>query len=222
MYRQAAPESAHELLQRARELAGLTLAELATQLDIALPRSSRQEKGWAGQLLEVALGASAGSKPVPDFEQLAIELKTLPVDCLGRVLESTFVCTAPLLNVNGLAWHQSGVWRKLSQVLWLPLLSSRGLPPQQRVIGTAFLWQPSADEEALLRQDWEEIMERIALGQVQQITARLGQALQLRPKAAHSRITTAACGPDGQQIQVGPRGFYLRASFTQQLLHKVY
>ena len=222
MYRQAAPESAHELLQRARELAGLTLAELAAQLDIALPRSSRQEKGWAGQLLEVALGASAGSKPVPDFEQLAIELKTLPVDCLGRVLESTFVCSAPLLEVTGLDWHQSGVWCKLRQVLWLPLLSSRGLPPQQRVIGTAFLWQPSAAEEALLRQDWEEIMERIALGQVQQITARLGQALQLRPKAAHSRITTAARGPEGQQIQVGPRGFYLRASFTQQLLHKVY
>ena len=65
-------------------------------------------------------------------------------------------------------------------------------------------------------------MELVALGQIESITAHHGQVLQLRPKAANGRALTCAIGRQGQLIQTRPRGFYLRATFTQQLLHQAF
>lgn len=52
-------------------------------------------------LLELYLGAMAGSKPEQDFPELGIELKTIPVDAAGKPLETTFVCVAPLTGNSG-------------------------------------------------------------------------------------------------------------------------
>jgi DNA mismatch repair protein MutH len=42
--------------------------------------------------------------------------------------------------------------------------------------------------------------------------------LQLRPKAANNKARTEAIGEKGQPIMTLPRGFYLKKSFTRQLL----
>lgn len=207
-----------ELVHAAQQLAGTTLAELAEQQGVTTPASLRKEKGWIGQLLELALGASAGSKPQQDFPELGVELKTLPLAHNGTPLESTFVCTAPLLHQQQISWATSNVHHKLSTVLWVPILGDRQQAVGSRMIGNPWLWHPSADEEQLLQQDWEEIMELIALGRVESISARHGQALQLRPKAANGKSLTPAIGRNGTLIQTRPRGFYLRSSFTQKLL----
>lgn len=73
------PRSVGELMQRVENIAGLTLGELAHQLSFKTPQDLLKEKGWVGQLIEAALGATAGSKPVPDFEHIGVELKTLPI-----------------------------------------------------------------------------------------------------------------------------------------------
>lgn len=212
------PDTVSQLLARAEDLAGLPLASLAHHMGLPVPDNLRRDKGWIGQLLELTLGASAGSKPEQDFPELGVELKTIPLDANARPLETTFVCVAPLLDIAGLTWANSNVRNKLSRVLWIPVLGNRDTPPGERLVGQPLLWTPSAEEEWLLRQDWEEIMELISLGQVQEITARHGQALQLRPKAANGRALTDAIGPDGGYIQTRPRGFYLKTGFTQALL----
>lgn len=156
------PHSEQELFQRSLHLAGQSLAELATQAGVSLPDNLKREKGWVGQLLEWHLGATAGSKPEQDFPDLGIELKTLPIDETGRPLETTFVCVAPLLGIAGQRWEESSVRNKLSRVLWIPVEASRALPLGARRVASPFLWSPSPEEEALLRQDWEELMEQIA------------------------------------------------------------
>ena len=112
--------------------------------------------------------------------------------------------------------------KKLSHVLWLPILSERDLAPTDRIIGNGFLWQPSALQEAQLKKDWEELTEMIVLGQVEQITARHGNALHIRPKAANGSVQTDALGPEGQKIRTRPRGFYLRKTFTRQILTRAF
>ena len=74
------PETDDELLHRAQQIAGLTLLQLANQLAEPVPEKLHHAKGWIGQLLEKALGATAGSLPEPDFQQLGIELKTTEID----------------------------------------------------------------------------------------------------------------------------------------------
>ena len=216
------PQSIDELFQRAAALAGRTFADLAAETELKVPKDLRHDKGWVGQLLELQLGATAGSKPTQDFPELGVELKTLPVTPDGEPLETTFVCTAPLVNIQGVQWTTSNVRNKLQQVLWLPIDGRREVPLAERVVGSAFLWIPSEQEEALLRNDWEEHMDRIALGQVESITARQGEAMQIRPKAADGSALTEAIGPEGTIIEVRPRGFYLKKDFTRQILQRMF
>ncbi|MGL5814408.1 MAG: DNA mismatch repair endonuclease MutH [Aeromonas sp.] len=214
------PQSEQELLTRAYAMAGLPLAQLAASAGIPVPRDLRRDKGWVGQLIEWQLGASAGSKPEQDFPDLGIELKTIPVDPAGKPLETTFVCVAPLIGVSGQRWEESNVRNKLSRVLWIPVEGSREIPIGERRIGMPLLWSPSKEEDDLLRQDWEELMDMIVLGEVEQISARHGQVMQLRPKAANNKALTRAIGRNGQPIQTLPRGFYLKIGFTHGLLQR--
>lgn len=212
------PTSEDELLQQARRVAGYTLGELSACAGLQTPKDLKRDKGWIGVLLELWLGASAGSKPEQDFANLGIELKTIPVDSLGRPLETTFVCVAPLTGNSGVVWETSHVRHKLKRVLWIPVEGERQIPLAERHVGSPLLWSPSEEEERQLRLDWEELMDLIVLGQVERITARHGEVLQLRPKAANSRALTEAIGADGSPVLTLPRGFYLKKNFTAALL----
>ncbi|NRA60610.1 MAG: DNA mismatch repair endonuclease MutH [Psychrobium sp.] len=214
------PDSEQQLMQRASDIAGLSLAQLAADLQMEVPSSLLRNKGWIGNLLELTLGASAGSKPQQDFPQLGIELKTIPIDRFGKPLETTFVCVTPLIGIGGLQWQQSNICNKLRKVLWVPILAEKKMAISDRIIGSPFLWQPNKIEQSLLQQDWEEFMDLIALGKVEHINGRIGQVMQLRPKAANSRALTDAVGEDGQRIKTLPRGFYLKIPFTHQILKR--
>lgn len=216
------PQSELELLQRARSIAGLSLGELAHELNMLVPPDLKRDKGWVGQLIEIALGAKAGSKPEQDFAHLGIELKTIPINAAGYPLETTFVCLAPLIQNSGIDWHNSHVKHKLAKVLWIPVQGERHLPLTERRIGYPVLWQPNAQQEQQLRQDWEELMDYIVLGKVEQINATIGEVLQLRPKGANSRALTKGIGPNGEVIDTLPLGFYLRKPFTAQILQNFF
>ena len=66
------PGSEEELLARAWRVAGLTLGELGARVGVEVPDESVRAKGIAGQILEMALGATAGSRAQPDFVTLGI------------------------------------------------------------------------------------------------------------------------------------------------------
>jgi DNA mismatch repair protein MutH len=141
------------------------------------------------------------------------------VDANRRPLESTHVCTLNPGRDAASDWCDSRVRAKLARVLWVPLLvSSPATSVARRVVGQALLWSPDADEEARLRADWEELMERVACGRLEETTARIGEWLQLRPKAANGRVTSPGHGADGTPQAGLPRGFYLRPRFTARLL----
>jgi DNA mismatch repair protein MutH len=212
------PANEQELITRAQSLAGQTLAQLALQANVAMPENLKREKGWVGLLLEHLLGATAGSKPVPDFPELGVELKTLPINRQGKPLETTFVCVAPLTGLNGVTWETSHLKNKLKRVLWVPIIAERDIPLAERMVASAFLWSPSPQEEQLLAQDWQELTDMIVLGQVEQIHGKHGQVLQLRPKAANSKAKTKAFDHQGRPFETLPRGVYLKTQFTQQLI----
>ena len=212
------PQSEQELLLRCDALAGYSLAELAAACRLAVPDSLQRHKGWAGQMLEQLLGADARSLPEPDFTHIGVELKTVPVDRLGRPMESTYVCVVPLEKGLEASWEDTWLRRKLARVLWLPVEADKTIPLGERRIGRAVLWSPSPAQQSLLRRDWEELSERICLGGLEEITARMGTVLQIRPKAANARSRCRSVGAHGETISTHPRGYYLRPTFTRQIL----
>ena len=213
------PQTLEQLLSQAQSIAGLTFGELADELHIPVPLDLKRDKGWVGMLLERALGATAGSKAEQDFSHLGVELKTLPINAEGYPLETTFVSLAPLVQNSGVKWENSHVRHKLSCVLWMPIEGSRHIPLRERHIGAPILWKPTAEQGRQLKQDWEELMDLIVLGKLDQITARIGEVMQLRPKGANSRAVTKGIGKNGEIIDTLPLGFYLRKEFTAKILN---
>lgn len=217
MLRIQPPRTEAELLERARAIHGRELAELAAFAQIPPPRNPVSGKGWAGQLIETILGASAGSLPEPDFQLIGVELKTIPLNAKGKPAESTYVCMVPL-NAPAGRWEDSVVYHKLARVLWVPVESDSAIPLTRRRIGRPHLWSPDTDQAVALANDWEELMELVGTGRLDEIDARLGVHLQIRPKARDASMRTAAIGRGGRQVQVNPRGFYLRAGFTAGII----
>ena len=214
------PKTEHELLARCAHIEGMTFAQLGIYVGCSIPFKADQRKGWLGQVLEIALGTSAGNKSSPDFEELGIELKTLPIGKSGSPTESTYVTSIPLLKIHQQSWHSSQCYSKLKRVLWVPVEGAVEIPYPQRRIGSGFIWSPDEGEEALLSNDWHYLTLKISTGQLETIDASVGECLQIRPKAANGKALCAYFDADGNKVMTLPRGFYLRSRFTHQIFIK--
>lgn len=168
----------------------------------------------------MALGATAGSRALPDFHHLGIELKSIPMNHLGKPAESTFVTVISLTTIHQETWKTSQCYAKLQRVLWVPVEGDKLIPYPHRRIGRAVLWSPSPEEEAILASDWEELTLLITTGRLAEINATLGHALQIRPKGLNAKSLSYGFDEEGNKIQTLPRGFYLRSKFTASLLSK--
>ena len=214
----AAPESVEALLARARALVGQRVGDVATALGVSSAGAAVRTKGTPGAILERALGATGGSSKVHDFPELGVELKTIPIDLRGVPTESTYVCTLSLADAESQEWEDSWVRAKLSRVLFVPLVAGDDEPWPARRIAEPVLWEPTPEQDAILRGDFDEVVGLIGIGRIEDLTAHRGRWMQVRPKAAHGRVRTTAFGADNEAISTIPRGFYLRPKFTGALL----
>ena len=207
-----------ELIARCRSIEGLTFAQLASYTGFILPELAPQRKGWAGQAIEYALGATAGTQCAPDFHELGIELKTIPVNSLGKPAESTFVTTIPLLTVHQQHWETSQCYAKLKRVLWIPVEGDTTIPYPHRRIGLGLLWSPNKYDAIILANDWSELTLMSGTGNLHEIDASHGEYLQVRPKGANAKSLCYGLDEEGNRIQTLPRGFYLRSRFTEKII----
>ena len=197
----------------------MDLESVSARLGASLAGPTLRRKGKAGILLEHVLGASAGNAAIPDFPELGVELKTVPMDPAGKPRESTFVGTIDLTNADRDEWETSRTRAKLARVLFVPIISpDRGSPPSVCVVGRAVLFSPTPEQDAVLRDDFESAMGLIAIGKVELVRANLGRWMQVRPKAADSHVRTRAISDDEGWMTTNPRGFYLRARFVEAIL----
>ena len=214
------PKTFEELCGNLNAIMGKNLEELALKAGIPLPISATHGKGFIGELMEILLGASASNHSIPDFPQLGLELKTLPVDAEFKVMESTFLCHAPLTDIRGLTFENSPLFSKIKRVLFIVIDGTRDRDYALRKVLGYFFYSPDEKELETLRKDYDELYELIKTGQVDRITAHIGQIIQLRPKGANGKALCDAIGADGETIKTRPRGFYIRRRFTQELLRK--
>jgi DNA mismatch repair protein MutH len=219
MIRRAPPPSLAALLARARALHGVSLGEIAMALGATIGEDSVATKGKFGTLIECALGAAQNAGKAHDFPELGVELKTLPVDKNGAPLESTYVCTLHVQTAESLRWETSWVRDKLRSVLWVCVFSEPDSWRDRVVTGTHH-WVPSEVEAAVLRADFDECVGLITTGQIEALSGRVGEALQVRPKARDGKKSLQLHTEDGEVIATGPKGFYLRPSFTRSLLQR--
>lgn len=218
LLREKPPTSEPELLRLCQAIEGFSFAQLSLHLGMTIPDNPNQRKGWVGMAIERALGADAFNLALPDFQALGIELKTLPLSLSGKPTESTFITSIPLLSIHQQNWLTSQCYAKLRRVLWLPVEGDTRIPYPQRRLGRGVLWSPSAEHLSQLEKDWTYLTTMIITGQLESVDARHGEYLQIRPKAADGKSLCFAFDAQGNKIQTLPRGFYLRSSFTAEIL----
>ncbi len=211
------PKNEAELIFSCQQIAGFSFSQLASSLDLLIPENPAQRKGWVGQAIELALGTTAGNRSLPDFHHLGIELKTLPMGPSGKPAESTFICSINLLHFHRQQWESSTCFNKLKKILWFPIEGDTDIPFHHRRLGQGFLWSPNQTQAEILKADWIYFNNLISLGQLEEIDARHGDYLQIRPKAANGKSLCDAYDSSGARIKTLPRGFYLRSSFTASL-----
>jgi DNA mismatch repair protein MutH len=212
------PTSEIELIDRCKSLSGISFAQLAHQLGVSIPENPNHRKGYLGLMLELALGCDAGNESAPDFRNLGVELKTIPIGASGNPAESTFVTSIPLLSIHQQTWKTSQCYAKLKRVLWIPVEGDRSIPFLQRRIGCGILWSPDAHQEAILEEDWTYLTNRIIAGELEALDASVGTYLQIRPKAANGKSLSYCYDAEGNKVQTLPRGFYLRTQLTSSVL----
>ncbi|MCH9763818.1 MAG: DNA mismatch repair endonuclease MutH [Gammaproteobacteria bacterium] len=215
---QAPPHNEDELLNRCREIEGLSFSALAARLSVLVPMDPLKRKGWVGGMIERILGTTAGNAAKPDFHHLGIELKTLPVGLQGKPIESTFVTSINLLTIHQETWETSQCYSKLKRVLWLPVEGDKTVPFPHRRIGRGFIWSADMKNKAILEKDWHDLSFMLGRGKLADVDARMGVYLQVRPKAANARSLCYGFDEDGCKVLTLPRGFYLRPSFTEQMM----
>ena len=214
----APPSDFKELVTSLESIKGRTISDLAAAAGVALPLSPLHGKGFQGELVERFLGASAPGLPIPDFPNLGCELKTLPLDASMRPLESTFICAAPLDADAPANFDESILWHKIARVLFVFVVAPRDYPYEKRFVAGYRFWRPDGSQIKAIHSDYEELMEKVKSGRVDEITARDGTVIQMRPKAADGTALTRVSGADGTLIMTRPRGFYMRRSFTMSLM----
>lgn len=211
------PQNLSELKARLMTLRGRSLGQIAKTLGVPLPRSTTHGKGFAGELLEFALGARAHNLPLPDFTDLSIELKSMPVGFDLKPLESTFLCHAPLMNVRGMGFYESPLYQKIALMLFVAVEGERVIALKDRKVLGFYLFKPQGAVLDQIKADYDELMEMVASGHAHDINATIGQIIQMRPKAASGQELTNYITADGKIGKTRPRGFYMRRSFTMQI-----
>lgn len=219
-YQSKSPETFEELISNLDLIIGKSIAMLAETANVPLPISPTHGKGFTGELLELILGATAQNLPIPDFPKLGLELKTIPVDRNLEPLESTFLCHAPLTNIRNLTFENSALYSKVMRVLFILITAEKQMDYTQRKIEGYFFFTPDQEQLQQLRRDFNELYEFVKTGNISQLSARYGQIIQLRPKAANGQALTDCIGPEGQIIKTRPRGFYMRREFTKKIIEK--
>lgn len=212
--------SESELLKRSQLIEGLTFSQLACALNLQVPLNTNRRKGFIGQAIEQALGTTAKNAAEPDFKELGIELKTIPINKSGKAGESTFITTIPLTNIQEQAWKTSDCYKKLKKVLWIPIEGDKSISYGNRRIGRAILWKMPIEDELIIKKDWTLLTNLIITGRLNEINASLGDYLQVRPKGRNAKSLCYGFNEEGRRIKTLPRGFYLRSSFTSKLLQE--
>lgn len=205
-----------EIQERARELIGKTLSEVAQQP--ALPTvSTAHTKGFVGGAIERFFGIPPNSLAAADFPGAGVELKTVPVVKRGSerfIKERTAVSLIDYVALADETWAQATVRKKLSSILfvfyeWSPDVDIRRFP----VIAVS-LWSPDAETWVFLEADWGAVRDRVMHAEAHLISEADGRILGAATKSATGLSRRRQ--PFSKEL-AKPRAWALKPGFTRSI-----
>jgi DNA mismatch repair protein MutH len=216
--------SFRDLVQRIDQFVGIPFEELGELFGIPYTGSAVRNRGWAGNVVHAMLLEEPDNDSGPDLKAHGIEVKGLPIDKRGRVLEPTSVGAINYDEVARTDWWESKAFHKLRAILFVPIVKYETTRPQDFYARYPFLWFPTRADLAVFHSDYDSVRELVLRGEFGKISSALpprGQGVALHPKPKHGeKSPTTLAHYRGKAFEVERRGWMLRESFTQPIMDR--
>ena len=208
-----------ELVYKAKQAEGKTFGEIDKSGRIENERA----KGQLGQIIEESFfGYEVNSNSEPDFAELGIELKVTPV----RRNKNGTLSAKERLVLNIINYHEevqtkfenSSVWNKNQEILmmfyeWIPKVKRA-----EYQILKSYLHKFPEDDLAIIKQDWEFIVQKIIDGRAHELSEADTNYLAASTKGANrSSLRTQPFN----EVMAMQRAFSLKQSYMTTLVRKV-
>jgi DNA mismatch repair endonuclease MutH len=189
---------------------GLDFASLAQ----AVGREDKIGKAAVAQVVRAIVGERTSGRS-GDFLRFGVELKTVPVDMSGRVVEAMSFPAFVHEELIFETWESSDLLGRLNRVLIVPVHRGRGATLRDTRLGSPFFWSPAAPDLSGIRSEWERFRSLIEMGQAQRLPLPSEtRFIHVRPKGRNSSDRDLA--PGG--IDVIKKSFWLNQSYVESIL----
>lgn len=188
-------------------LAGKDLRPMADRYGIPVWKSGRENKGWAGLVIEHYLGLPQNSRQEPDFP--GWELKVVPLrreaDGRLRVKESMAITMLEPAEVLSSPFEHSHLYDKLRSVVVVSRVYENAQELHSILHAAAEFDLDNPKIFAQVKADYDSIREKIRATGIDSVTGDLGQLVQARTKGRGHGSTS--------------RAFYARPKFVAHILN---
>jgi len=196
-----------EGVRRINLLAGKDLRPMADQYGIPVWKNGRENKGWAGLVIEHYLGLPQNSRQEPDFP--GWELKVVPLrkesDGKLRVKESMAITMLEPTEVLSSPFEHSHLYDKLRSIVVVSRIYESAQELHSLLHAAAEFDLDNPKVFGQVKADYEAIREKIRATGIDSVTGDLGQLVQARTKGRGHGSTT--------------RAFYARPIFVAHILN---
>jgi len=196
-----------EAIHRINQLAGKDLRAMAEEYQIPVWKNGRENKGWAGLVIERFLGLPQNSRQAPDFGDWELKVVPLRKDSVGNLLvkESMAITMIEPAEVVANKFSDSHLYDKLRSMVVVSRIyeSKEELHSVLHAAAEFDLDNPKIQDQVAA--DYETIRNQIRERGIDSVTGDLGKLVQARTKGPGHGSTS--------------RAFYARPIFVAHILN---
>ncbi len=194
-------------LAKLRLLIGQDLRQLAERHGVTVFREGKRNKGWAGHVLERALGLSPGSAQAPNFgswELKLVSLYRLKTTGLVTAKETMQITMLDPVHVAATPFEHSHVLSKMRSMVVCARLWVDEHETSSPLVDVVQFTLDDAELYEQIRSDYEEVRSALRRGGLEAVHSHMGVLIQARTKGPGHGSTS--------------RGFYARKAFVNRVL----
>ena len=185
--------------------------------------SDNKNKGKLGQLVEeILFNYKPNSRKEADFSSAGIELKVTPLKKLkdGKltIKERLVLSLINFQTVVDETWENNSLFPKLHFLLLMFYLHENKAP-LDLIFKLITLWKPSESDLAIIKKDWQFIVDKIKAGKAHELSEADTNYLGACPKGKDS--TDVVSQPFGS-IKAMRRAFSFKTSYIRSIYEDLY
>jgi len=196
-----------EAIRRINQLVGKDLRAIADDYKIPVWKNGRENKGWAGLVIERYLGLPQNSRQAPDFGDWELKVVPLRKDSAGnlRVKESMAVTMIEPTEVLANNFQDSHLYDKLRSMVVVSRIYESREEVHSLLHAAAEFDLDNRSVHDQVAADYETIRTQIRERGIDSVTGDLGKLVQARTKGPGHGSTS--------------RAFYARPVFVAHILN---